>query len=116
MPDAPNWCRNSSPPSKGAAAHEENTLTAVVEARAKATAISVDASTITDPTKFQQAEKAQNGLSSALGKLMVIQEQYPNLKANENFLTRSRNWKAPATASPSPARTITKPPATIICR
>ena len=72
---------------KGAAAHEENTLTAVVEARAKATAISVDASTITDPTKFQQAEKAQNGLSSALGKLMVIQEQYPNLKANENFLT-----------------------------
>jgi LemA protein len=72
---------------KGAAAHEENTLTAVVEARAKATAISVDASTITDPTKFAQAEKAQNGLSSALGKLMVIQEQYPNLKANENFLT-----------------------------
>ncbi len=72
---------------KGAAAHEENTLTEVVAARAKATSISVDASTITDPTKFAQAEKAQNGLSSALGKLMVIQEQYPNLKANENFLT-----------------------------
>lgn len=72
---------------KGAAAHEENTLTEVVAARAKATSINVDASTITDPTKFQQAEKAQNGLTSALGKLMVIQEQYPNLKANENFLT-----------------------------
>ena len=72
---------------KGAAAHEENTLTAVVEARAKATAISVDASTITDPTKFQQYQAAQNNLSGALGRLMVIQEQYPNLKANENFLT-----------------------------
>ncbi len=72
---------------KGAAAHEENTLTEVVAARAKATQVSVDASTITDPSKFAQAEKAQNGLTSALGKLMVIQEQYPNLKANENFLT-----------------------------
>jgi len=72
---------------KGAAAHEENTLTEVVAARAKATSVSVDASTITDPAKFAQAEKAQNGLTSALGKLMVIQEQYPNLKANENFLT-----------------------------
>ena len=71
---------------KGAAAHEENTLTEVVEARAKATAVNVDASTITDPAKFKQAEQAQNGLGAALGKLMVIQEQYPNLKANENFL------------------------------
>ncbi len=72
---------------KGAAAHEEGTLTAVVEARAKATSVNVDASTITDPAKFQQAEQAQNGLSAALGKLLVVQEQYPNLKANENFLT-----------------------------
>lgn len=72
---------------KGAAAHEKGTLTAVVEARAKATSMTVDASTITDPAKFKQFQQGQDGLSSALGRLMVIQEQYPNLKANENFLT-----------------------------
>jgi LemA protein len=72
---------------KGAAAHEKDTLTEVVEARAKATSVTVDASTITDPAKFQQFQQSQDGLSSALGRLMVIQEQYPNLKANENFLT-----------------------------
>jgi LemA protein len=71
---------------KGAAAHEEGTLTAVVEARAKATSVNVDASTISDPAKFKQFQQSQDGLSSALGRLMVIQEQYPNLKANENFL------------------------------
>src|SRR6185312_9874428 len=71
---------------KGAAAHEENTLTEVVAARAKATSMTVDASTITDPAKFKQAEAAQNGLGAALGRLMVVQERYPNLKANENFL------------------------------
>lgn len=71
---------------KGAAAHEENTLTEVVAARAKATSVTVDASTITDPAKFKQAEAAQNGLGAALGRLMVVQERYPNLKANENFL------------------------------
>jgi LemA protein len=72
---------------KGAAAHESGTLTAVVEARAKATSVTVDASTINDPEKFKQFQQSQDGLSSALGRLMVIQEQYPNLKANENFLT-----------------------------
>lgn len=72
---------------KGSAAHESDTLKAVVEARAKATQVSVDASTITDPAKFKQFQQAQDGMSSALGRLMVIQEQYPNLKANENFLT-----------------------------
>lgn len=72
---------------KGAAAHEKDTLQAVIEARAQATSVNVDASTISDPAKFQQFQKAQDGLSSALGRLMVIQEQYPNLKANENFLT-----------------------------
>jgi len=71
---------------KGAAAHESGTLTAVTEARAKATSISVDASTINDPEKFKQFQQAQDGMSAALGRLMVIQEQYPNLKANENFL------------------------------
>lgn len=72
---------------KGAAKQESSTLVAVTEARAKATQMTVDASTITDPQKFQQFQKAQDGLSSALGRLMVIQEQYPQLKTNENFLT-----------------------------
>lgn len=72
---------------KGSAAHESDTLKAVVEARAEATKISVDASTITDPAKFKQFQQAQDGMSTALGRLMVIQEQYPNLKANEGFLT-----------------------------
>ncbi len=72
---------------KGAAKQESSTLVAVTEARARATQVTVDASTITDPQKFQQFQKAQDGLSSALGRLMVIQEQYPQLKTNENFLT-----------------------------
>lgn len=72
---------------KGAAKQESSTLVAVTEARAKATQVSVDASTITDPAKFKQFQQAQDGLSSALGRLMVIQEQYPQLKTNENFLT-----------------------------
>ncbi|MBW8881669.1 MAG: LemA family protein [Asticcacaulis sp.] len=72
---------------KGAAKQESSTLVAVTEARAKATQVSVDASTITDPDKFKQFQQAQDGLSSALGRLMVIQEQYPQLKTNENFLT-----------------------------
>ncbi len=74
---------------KGAAAHEKDTLTEVVEARAKATSIQVDASTVTDPAKFQEYAAAQEKLSSSniFGRLMVVQEQYPNLKANENFLT-----------------------------
>ena len=70
---------------KGAAAQERITLTQVIQARASATQVKVDASTITDPAKFQQYEQAQNGLSSALGRLMVINEQYPDLKSNANF-------------------------------
>jgi LemA protein len=74
---------------KGAAAHEKDTLTEIAEARAKATSVQVDASTITDPAKFQAYAAAQEKLSSSsvFGKLMVIQEQYPNLQANQNFLT-----------------------------
>lgn len=69
---------------KGYANHESETLAAVVEARSKATSITVDASSLTDEqiAKFQ---KAQGELSSALGRLMAIQEAYPDLKANENF-------------------------------
>jgi len=71
---------------KAAAAHEENTLTAVIEARAKATQMNVNAADLT-PEKLQQFQQAQGQLSQALGRLMVVSEQYPNLKANENFLT-----------------------------
>ncbi|WAC49513.1 LemA family protein [Asticcacaulis sp. SL142] len=71
---------------QGAAIQERTTLTEVVEARAKATSVNVDASTITDPAKFQQFQQAQDGLSSALGRLMVVVERYPDLKSNQNFL------------------------------
>ena len=69
---------------KGYASHEKDTLQAVVEARAKATSVNVDASKLNNASmaKFSQA---QGGLSSALGKLMVVVEKYPNLKANANF-------------------------------
>jgi LemA protein len=70
---------------KGEAAQERITLTQVIQARANATQVKVDASTITDPEKFKQYEQAQNGLSSALGRLMVINEQYPNLKSDAGF-------------------------------
>lgn len=69
---------------KGYAAHEKDTLTAVTEARAKATAINVDAGTA-DPKKVQDYIQAQGELSQALGRLMVVSERYPDLKANENF-------------------------------
>jgi LemA protein len=69
---------------KGYASHEKETLQAVVEARAKATSVNVDASKLNNASmaKFSQA---QGGLSSALGKLMVVVEKYPDLKANANF-------------------------------
>jgi len=69
---------------KGYATHEQDTLTAVVEARAKATQVTVDAGSIA-PEKLQQYMAAQGQLSQALGRLMVVSEKYPDLKANENF-------------------------------
>lgn len=71
---------------KGYAKQEQETLTKVIEARAKATATTFDASTITDPDKFKQFQEAQNSLSGVLGRLIAIQEQYPDLKSNANFL------------------------------
>jgi len=71
---------------KGYAAQEANVLTAVTEARASATQVKVDASTITDPAQFQQFQAAQDKLSGVLGRLMMIQESYPDLKSNQNFL------------------------------
>jgi LemA protein len=71
---------------KGFAAQEREVLTAVVEARAKASSVKVDASTITDPAKFKEYQDAQNQLSGALGRLLVTVERYPELKSNANFL------------------------------
>ena len=61
-------------------------LVEVTQARASATQVKVDASTITDPAKFQQFQQAQNQLSGVLGRLMVVNEHYPELKSNENFM------------------------------
>lgn len=69
---------------KGYAAHEKQTLEDVVAARSKATSINLDASTLT-PEKLQEFQQAQGELGSALGRLIAIQENYPDLKANETF-------------------------------
>lgn len=71
---------------KGYAKQEQETLTQVVEARAKATSIKVDASTVTDPAKFKEFQDAQNQLTGVLGRLIAITENYPDLKSNQNFL------------------------------
>jgi LemA protein len=71
---------------KGYAAQEKSVLTAVVEARAKATQVKVDASQLTDPEKLKQFQDAQNQLSGALGRLLAVTENYPDLKSNANFL------------------------------
>ncbi len=70
---------------KGYAEHEKGTLTAVIEARAKATAVTVDPSNIT-PEQLAAFNQAQSGVSSALSRLLVSVEQYPNLKADQSFL------------------------------
>lgn len=70
---------------KGYAAHEKEALTGVVEARSKATSVTIDASNLTEEN-LAQFQKAQAGLSSALSRLMAVQEAYPDLKANENFI------------------------------
>ena len=71
---------------KGYAAQEKGVLVAVTEARASATQVKVDASTLTNPAQFQQYAAAQDKLSGVLGRLMMIQENYPDLKSNQNFL------------------------------
>jgi len=70
---------------KGYASHEKETLQGVIEARAKATSTTIDAGNIT-PQQMQAFQANQAGLSSALSKLMVVVEQYPDLKANQSFL------------------------------
>ena len=71
---------------QGYAKQEKDVLTAVVEARAKATQMRVDASQLTDPEKIKQFQEAQSQLSGALGRLLAVSENYPDLKSNQNFL------------------------------
>jgi LemA protein len=71
---------------QGYAAQEKNVLTAVVEARAKATQIKIDASQLTDPDKLKAFQDAQNQLTGALSRLLAVSENYPDLKSNANFL------------------------------
>jgi LemA protein len=70
---------------KGYATHESSTLEGVMEARAKATQVTIDPKNMT-PEKLQQYQAAQGQVGAALGRLMVVSENYPNLKANQNFL------------------------------
>ena len=71
---------------KGYAKQESSVLEAVTAARASATSIRVDASTITDPAGFKKFQNAQAQLSGALGRLLAVSENYPDLKSNQNFL------------------------------
>ncbi len=70
---------------KGYAAHEKETLENVVQARAKATSVQVTPELLRDEAAFKKFQEAQQGLSSALGRLLAVAENYPNLKADQNF-------------------------------
>jgi LemA protein len=70
---------------KGAAQFEQQTLQQVIEARAQATSIKLDANALSNPETFKKFEQAQQQLSGALSRLMVVVERYPDLKANQNF-------------------------------
>jgi LemA protein len=69
---------------KGYAGHEKETLEGVIAARAKASQVSIDPTKLT-PEKLKEFQEAQSGVSQALGRLMVVSERYPDLKANQNF-------------------------------
>lgn len=71
---------------KGYAAHERETLEAVIDARAKATSVQLNPADLSNPEAMEQLTAAQGGLSSALSRLMLVVERYPDLKANQNFL------------------------------
>ncbi|HWP56591.1 MAG TPA: LemA family protein [Candidatus Acidoferrales bacterium] len=70
---------------KGAAQFEQQTLEQVIEARAKATAVQVQPGDLSNPEVFKRFEEAQRGLTSALSRLLLVVERYPDLKANQNF-------------------------------
>ena len=70
---------------KGAANFERETLQSVIEARSKATSVNIDANALSNPEAFRRFEQAQNELSGALSRLLVVVEKYPDLKANQNY-------------------------------
>jgi LemA protein len=70
---------------KGAANFEQETLQKVIEARSAATSVKLDASALNNPETFKKFEQSQNQLTSALSRLLVVVEKYPDLKANKNF-------------------------------
>ncbi len=70
---------------KGAAQFEQDTLQKVIEARSNATAVKLDAASLNNPEAFKKFEQAQSQLSSALSRLLVVVERYPDLKANQNY-------------------------------
>ena len=70
---------------KGAANFERETLQSVIEARSKATSVNIDANALSNPEAFRRFEQAQNQLSGALSRLLVVVEKYPDLKANQNY-------------------------------
>ncbi len=72
---------------KGYATQEQETLVAVTEARAKATSMQIPKDVLENPEAFKKLEQSQGALSSALGRLMVVSEKYPDLKSNQNFLS-----------------------------
>lgn len=88
---------------KGEANFEQDTLTKVVEARAKATSIQVTPETLNNPEAFKKFQAAQGELSGALSRLMVVSERYPELKANKGFSDYVFSWRARKTVSPWPA-------------
>ncbi len=71
---------------KGYAQHEQETLQAVIDARSKASSVQISTKDLSNPVAMQQMQAAQGGLTSALSKLMLVVERYPDLKANQNFL------------------------------
>ena len=89
-------------------------LISVIEARAKATQIKVDASTVTDPTKFKEYQDGQNQLTAALGRLLVTVERYPDLKSNQNFLALQSQLEKPREPDCGRAARLLEPYAFII--
>src|ERR1700752_1645287 len=85
---------------QGYAKQEKDVLTAVTEARAEATSIHVDAADLTDPEKVKQMQDAQNALSGALGRLLAVSENYPELKSNQNFLALQAQLEGPENRIP----------------
>ena len=83
---------------KGYAQFEQETLTKVIEARSNATSVKIDPSNLT-PEKLQQFQQAQEGVTSALSRLLVVVEKYPDLKANQNFLDLQSSLKVRKTES-----------------